>query len=199
MSDFHVTITVRNGPLLRAIRSLGFPSISAFAQHHNLRYSSVSQYLCLKLAPYKPDSGRPRIDAVALADALGMAIDDLFPPAFLRRTLARNTLSLEMTQEQIEGMALPPATPERALLQGEAGARVRELLTTLKPRERLVLEHRFGLNDKEQMTLEDVSKIIGTNKERVRQIESRALRRLSHPAHVKTISDLAEDAIFADC
>ncbi|HBP09946.1 sigma-70 family RNA polymerase sigma factor [Treponema sp. UBA6852] len=55
-----------------------------------------------------------------------------------------------------------------------------EILLTLPDRERKVLEMRFGLNNFKQMTLEDVGKYYNVSRERIRQIEAKALRRLRH-------------------
>ena len=52
------------------------------------------------------------------------------------------------------------------------------LIENLDPREQLVLTLRFGLNGTEQQTLVQVSKVLGVSKERVRQIEARALGKL---------------------
>ncbi len=59
---------------------------------------------------------------------------------------------------------------------------VEDVLDTLKPRERRVLQLRFGLIDGHQRTLEEVGKRFGVTRERIRQIEAKALRRLRHPS-----------------
>jgi len=62
-------------------------------------------------------------------------------------------------------------------------------LDSLGERERSVLEMRFGLNDGEPHTLEEVGKAFGVTRERVRQIESKALRKLRHPGHRRKLKD----------
>ena len=68
--------------------------------------------------------------------------------------------------------------------QAEESGRIRRALdrAALDPREQLVLTLRFGLKGSEQQTLVQVSKVLGVSKERVRQIEARALRRLREGA-----------------
>ncbi len=55
------------------------------------------------------------------------------------------------------------------------------IMTALNPRERSILELRFGLKDGKTRTLEEVAYLIGTTRERIRQLESQALRKLRHP------------------
>jgi RNA polymerase primary sigma factor len=68
----------------------------------------------------------------------------------------------------------------------ESNESVGALIEQLDPREQLVLTLRFGLKGSEQQTLVQVSKVLGVSKERVRQIESRALRRLREGAFRRT-------------
>lgn len=64
-----------------------------------------------------------------------------------------------------------------------------EVLQTLNPREQKVLELRFGLKDGRPRTLEEVGKEFGVTRERIRQIEAKALRKLRHPSRSKKLRD----------
>ncbi len=66
---------------------------------------------------------------------------------------------------------------------------VQDSLSSLSDRERQVLQLRFGLNDGKDHTLEEVSQFFGVTRERIRQIEAKALRKLRHPSRS---SDLRE-------
>ena len=66
---------------------------------------------------------------------------------------------------------------------------VRNILHTLTPREEQVIRLRFGLEDGRQRTLEEVGKIFNITRERIRQIEAKALRKLRHPSRSKTLKD----------
>ncbi len=66
---------------------------------------------------------------------------------------------------------------------------IRSSLDSLGERERAVLEMRFGLKDGESHTLEDVGRAFGVTRERVRQIESKALRKLRHPGRSRKLRD----------
>ena len=66
-----------------------------------------------------------------------------------------------------------------------------DVLDTLTDREENVLRLRFGLDDGRTRTLEEVGKVFGVTRERIRQIEAKALRKLRHPSF-KTIKRLLE-------
>ena len=64
-----------------------------------------------------------------------------------------------------------------------------EVLSTLSDREARVLKLRFGLEGNKQMTLEEVGRVFGVTRERIRQIEAKALRKLKHPSRRKKLQD----------
>ena len=68
-----------------------------------------------------------------------------------------------------------------------------EVLDTLTDREENVLRLRFGLDDGKMRTLEDVGKVFNVTRERIRQIEAKALRKLRHPSRSKHLKDFIED------
>jgi RNA polymerase primary sigma factor len=79
----------------------------------------------------------------------------------------------------------PSETTDRALLREE----VRRVLNNLTLRERQVIELRFGLVDDHDHTLEEVGKRLKVTRERVRQIEERAIRKLRHPQSSRILRD----------
>ena len=67
-----------------------------------------------------------------------------------------------------------------------------EVLQTLTPREAKVLKLRFGLEDGNPKTLEEVGKEFNVTRERIRQIEAKALRKLRHPSRSKKLKDFLD-------
>ena len=63
------------------------------------------------------------------------------------------------------------------------------VLDTLTPREEMVLRLRYGIDDGHPRTLEEVGKEFGVTRERIRQIEAKALRKLRHPQRSKKLKD----------
>ncbi len=67
-----------------------------------------------------------------------------------------------------------------------------DVLKTLTPREEKVLSLRFGLEDGNPKTLEEVGKEFNVTRERIRQIEAKALRKLRHPSRSKKLKDFLD-------
>ena len=82
----------------------------------------------------------------------------------------------------------PSETASYALLREQ----LNDVLRTLTPREEQVLKLRFGLEDGRQRTLEDVGRRFNITRERIRQIEAKALRKLRHPSRSKLLKDYLE-------
>lgn len=68
-----------------------------------------------------------------------------------------------------------------------------EVLLTLTEREQKVLRLRFGLDDGRPRTLEEVGKQFNVTRERIRQIEAKALRKLRHPSRSKKLKDYLDE------
>jgi hypothetical protein len=66
---------------------------------------------------------------------------------------------------------------------------IEEVLSTINPREKRVIQLRFGLEDGRNRTLEEVGKEFNVTRERIRQIESKALRKLRHPSRSRKLRD----------
>ena len=66
------------------------------------------------------------------------------------------------------------------------------MLGSISQRERRVLQLRFGLEDGRSRTLEEVGREFGVTRERIRQIEAKALRKLRHPTRSKKLRDFLE-------
>ncbi len=87
-----------------------------------------------------------------------------------------------------EKMVAPEAAAGQQLLKETVGA----VLGSLSPRERQVLELRFGLGDGRARTLEEVGRDFDVTRERIRQIEAKALRQLRHPTRATRLRDYIE-------
>jgi RNA polymerase primary sigma factor len=82
----------------------------------------------------------------------------------------------------------PPDAASRQLLKEQ----IEDVLDSLTPRERRVLQLRFGLEDGRSRTLEEVGREFNVTRERIRQIEAKALRKLRHPTRSRKLKDYLE-------
>jgi RNA polymerase primary sigma factor len=82
--------------------------------------------------------------------------------------------------------------PAQTAFQNMLHDKVEEVLATLSPREARILRLRFGLDNDRPYTLEEVGQKFGLTRERIRQIEGKALRRLRHPCRARILKEYLE-------
>jgi len=84
-------------------------------------------------------------------------------------------------------------SPAEAVINFNLAEQTRRVLTTLTPREEKVLRMRFGIGEKADHTLEEVGRDFDVTRERIRQIEAKALRKLRHPSRAKKLRSFIEN------
>ena len=133
--------------------------------------------------PVDPYLDRKHRQAVSkIRDILRIAMD----PMSLETPVGNNDDATELGDFLAdESIVEPGDAASRELLREQ----IRNVLGFLSEREREVLEMRFGLNDGKDHTLEEVGKSFGVTRERIRQIEAKALRKLRHPSRSKSLRD----------
>ncbi len=83
-------------------------------------------------------------------------------------------------------------SPVEAAIQGNLGEQTRKVLATLTPREEQILRMRFGIGQKTDYTLEEVGKQFAMTRERIRQIEAKALRKLRQTGRSRNLEGFTE-------
>ncbi len=160
----------------------------------------TSEEIALEMDILPVEDRRAILEAQAEGETLDPALDRRLKRAALkvRRILkvSQEPMSLETpigTEENsslgdfIEDESVPGPVDQasRQLLKEQ----MQDVLDGLSPREREVLELRFGLRDGQTRTLEEVGQAFGVTRERIRQIEAKALRKLRHPIRSRKLKD----------
>src|SRR5262249_11750785 len=83
-------------------------------------------------------------------------------------------------------------SPVEAAVQGNLGEQTRKMLATLTPREEQILRMRFGIGRKTDYSLEEVGKQFAVTRERIRQIQEKALRKLRHTERSRNLERFVE-------
>jgi RNA polymerase primary sigma factor len=125
-----------------------------------------------------------------------------FPLEKVRKVLkiAKEPISLETPIGEEEDSHLGDfiedkkiTAPSEAVVNHNLGEQTRKVLTTLTPREEKVLRMRFGIGEKSDHTLEEVGRDFSVTRERIRQIEAKALRKLRHPSRSRKLKSFVEN------
>jgi RNA polymerase primary sigma factor len=133
-------------------------------------------------------------DAEASADRIAEQLD--IPVRKVRKILAFSdqTMALADLPDAATKILLDHSADDawRFVQAGQLRIRSSKVLTTLKPKEREIIVRRFGLENADDETLEEVGQSLGVTRERVRQIEAKALRKLRHPVRSRILEPFLE-------
>jgi RNA polymerase primary sigma factor len=112
--------------------------------------------------------------------------------AFSEQTSALADMADETVQSLVDDSA---ASAWRVIHASDLRTRSSKVLITIKPRERDVIVKRFGLDGTDDQTLEEIGQGMGVTRERVRQIEAKALRKLRHPVRRRILEPFLEPGL----
>jgi len=160
----------------------------------------IGRYISFKMSPvtkHKKLSSQEEVfngfywkkSAVDLANALNVSLFDIFPPELWDNRRSKYEIEVDSSDllEYTDLKILSENTPESAMIKKENSDGLLNVLSTLTPREKSIIEKRFGLNGNEAETLEIIGEYFGISKARAQQIEAKALHKLRHPSIAKEI------------
>lgn len=113
----------------------------------------------------------------------------LTPVVSLEEMVDRSNEEVSCSNDDIVAFILPDVVSAQVLDKSIQSV-IKEILSTLTPREACVMRLRHGFDDGQPKTLEEIGKQFNLSRERIRQIETKALRRLRHPSRSKKMKDL---------
>ena len=185
--DLRVELKFKNAPLWRAIFTT-HESVAALCRQHGLSQGPVGELLTLKRSPYNKKNGKLTYVAGRLCEILAFSPGELFPLAIYTGIIPSNVAteiqadritslsdpSLKLLDDSMDWEAGLVANLDKQLLAGQMA----KVLHTITPREENVLRQRYFKDE----TFLQIAESMGITRERVRQIETKALRKLRHPS-----------------
>ena len=195
MSDYRVKITIRNERILKLIEDKGFVSVKSFADTYGLAYQQLGELIAGKVKPFT-DKGKMH----SICDKLLKVLDATLEDCFTERQLQgfnKRSFEIKVKENELRQIVNPTKNQEQKLIEQQAKNKIRYAIEMgLKPREAAMLKMKFGFDDGHEHTLEEIAKIFSVSRERVRQIITKAQRKMQHPHVMRQILQTGADEVF---
>ena len=194
VEEYRLKVSVRNNLILKAIEGQGYTNIAKFAKGGGMSLVGLYSLINLKEAPIGVE-GEFIKPAKELMEILGACPTDLWTTEQLTLSLRKNAVERELSKEAIQIALQSDARsliglPYEEVSEQEQTELVKDVLDSLTPREAKVLRMRFGIGNEEVHTLEETGKRFNVSRERIRQMEAKALRKMRHPSRSDKLKEL---------
>lgn len=194
--DYRVDIKVRNQNLLKIIEKNGYKTIGEFCRLNNImrHVSRIGDLVNFKASPLNAE-GEFWPFIYEISDLLMCSPEDFFSDVQLTMELENNKRTILMREAEVKMLASTYNTMpllEEIIDEDRVKRLINEKLDMLTPGEQKVLSLRFGLKDCAEHTLEETARACDVTRERIRQIEAKALRKLRHPSRTEDLRDYLE-------
>jgi DNA-directed RNA polymerase sigma subunit (sigma70/sigma32) len=168
----------------------GYASVAKLADTIGMNRTVIYRIVSMKSAALD-EKGYYRPEALRIAEFLNCTPQDIYPPAQMRGTMKENTAQVTANANEIDSLTSSLRTlafsPERKMILDEAKRALKAVMMTLTPKEQRILDLRYGLTYGEEKTLDEVGEMFGVSRERIRQMASKAMRKMRHPSKSKEL------------
>ena len=195
--DYRIEVKVKNNKLLQKIEEAGYATVADFCKAANFQQTVVGLFVNMKRAPINKLTGEYSQSFMKIVDFLRCMPEDVFPKAQMQEAMKINKITTKVDISDVQSLttslrsiALPP---EQKMIFQEARASIQRAMETLTPREQRVLMLRFGFYDGKEHTLDEIGKEFNVSKDRIRQIEQKAIRKMKAPNRSKELRKSMED------
>jgi len=194
--DFRVEVKVKNNKLLEQIEKAGFESLADFSRKTGISQGLIGDYVNMRESALA-NNGQYRSTVLKISEALKCMPEDLFPAAQMTQKLETNKQHFTANESELfdltSSLRSAAMSPERRLIHEDANRVVKQVLLTLTPREQRILDLRFGLTSGEEQTLDQVADQFGVGRERVRQMQAKAMRKMKHPKRSRELREYYDE------
>jgi len=194
MNDYRVKITIRNEKLLTAMEGMGYKSVAEFSRNQGLNGARVNEIINGKITPLDKE-GNPKELTKEILEILNLTIEKAFTEKQLKG-FKKHTFEVKIEEEKLLQIINPAENQEIKVIEQEVKSKLYEILSTLTPREEKILRMRFGIGMNTDHTLEEVGRKFFVTRDRIRQIEDKALRKLKHPTVVRKLIEAGVQDAF---
>jgi len=194
--DYRIQVKVKNNYFLALMEEAGFKSVRQLCLAHHLSIQTVLGVASLKLSVINT-RGKVRPVYTSLATIFECLPEDLAPPQHYGKALSKNSGNVEVSLQEMSTllpsfMEAVPKLPDYHIEQEDFLETLSKLLDKLKPRERLIIKRRYGLDGEKVSILQDIGDDLEISKVRVHQIELKTLSRLKRIINLREeFSDLS--------
>lgn len=204
MKEFRLEIKIKNNLLYRAIKDAGFKTIKDFCKKTEISYQMTCHLITMRISPIskvyrskrtKKENGVFIQHVYKICNALNKTPSDLFSqchidydgPGKTTTEIGKKEIDsyLEMTRQN--NLLECDDFTDKIDIEQNLPTIIDQQLNTLTPREAKVIRMRFGIDMNSDYTLEEIGKQFDVNRERIRQIEAKALRKLRHHSRSKKL------------
>lgn len=176
MSDYRVTVKVRNANILNAIEAEGFKSVSAFCRFWELPIVTINALITFRHKPMN-DNGILSGNAQKLCAALCVLPEDLWTDEQLYMKLPRCTSHVDISEDELE----------TTIRQLDAKRVIKMISNRISKREKDVVNARSR-----EETFNKIGEVCGVSRERIRQIEMNAHRKMRRAAYKLNLPEAVE-------
>ena len=194
MNDYRVKITIRNERLLAAMEGMGYKSVAEFSRNQGLNGVKVREIFSGKIPPLDRE-GNPKELTKEILEILNLTIEKAFTEKQLKG-FKKHTFEVKIEEEKLLQIISPAKNQEIKVIEQEVKSKLSEILSTLTPREEKILRMRFGIGMNTDHTLEEVGRKFFVTRERIREIEGKALRKLKHQTVARKLMEAGAQDVF---
>jgi predicted DNA-binding protein (UPF0251 family) len=194
-NDYRVKILIRNERILKLIEDKGYVSVRKFCAIEKISYQRVTELISGKLKPIRA-SGEPSFVCKQVLKALGAEIEDCFTARQLKG-FNKRSFEIKVKEQDLKKLINPTVNHETKMIEQDAKNNIRHAIEIgLQPKEAAMLKMKFGFDDGKEQTLEEIGLTFGVSRERVRQIITKAQRKMCHPSVMRQILKSGADEVF---